>query len=152
WSEEIRRFRPELTASVYHGARRELEAGSDVTITSYALLRLDEEDLARVPWETLVLDEAQTIKNPDSQVAQAAYRMPARWRLTLWGTPVENRLDELWSQMHFLNRGLLGGRRDFQERYARPIADGIDGSAERLRERIRPFVLRRLKGDVAPEL
>lgn len=152
WSEEIRRFRPALTASVYHGARRELESGSDVTITSYALLRLDEEDLARVPWETLVLDEAQTIKNPDSQVAQAAYRMPARWRLTLSGTPVENRLDELWSQMHFLNRGLLGGRRDFQERYAKPVADGVDGSAERLRERIRPFVLRRLKGDVAPEL
>ena len=152
WSEEIRRFRPGLTASVYHGARRELESGSDVTITSYALLRLDEEDLARVPWDTLVLDEAQTIKNPDSQVAQAAYRMPARWKLTLSGTPVENRLDELWSQMHFLNRGLLGGRRDFQERYAKPIADGIDGSAGRLRERIRPFVLRRLKGDVAPEL
>jgi SNF2 family DNA or RNA helicase len=72
--------------------------------------------------------------------------------VTLSGTPVENRLDELWSQMHFLNRGLLGGRRDFQDRYARPIEDGVEGASARLRERIRPFVLRRLKEDVAPEL
>jgi len=152
WSDEIRRFRPGLSACVYHGAKRALDPAADVTITSYALLRLDEEVLGRGAWDTLVLDEAQTIKNPESQVAQAAYRMKAGWRVTLSGTPVENRLDELWSQMHFLNRGLLGGRRDFQERTAKPIADGIDGAAERLRERIRPFVLRRLKRDVAPEL
>jgi superfamily II DNA or RNA helicase len=152
WSDEIRRFRPGLTACVYHGPKRALDDAADVTITSYALLRLDEELLAKVSWDTLVLDEAQLIKNPESQVAQAAYRLRAGWRLTLSGTPVENRLDELWSQMHFLNRGLLGGRRDFQDRYARPVADGIEGSAARLRERIRPFVLRRLKQDVAPEL
>jgi len=152
WSDEIRRFRPGLTACVYHGAKRALDPAADVTITSYALLRLDEEVLAKTAWDTLVLDEAQTIKNPESQVAQAAYRMKAGWRVTLSGTPVENRLDELWSQMHFLNRGLLGGRRDFQERTAKPMADGIEGSASRLRERIRPFVLRRLKRDVAPEL
>jgi superfamily II DNA or RNA helicase len=152
WSDEIRRFRPGLTARVYHGARRELDPSADVTITSYALLRLDEEVLAKHAWDTLVLDEAQTIKNPESQVAQAACRLQAAWRVTLSGTPVENRLEELWSQMNFLNRGLLGGRRDFQDRYARPIAEGVDGAAERLRERIRPFVLRRLKQDVAPEL
>jgi superfamily II DNA or RNA helicase len=152
WSDEIRRFRPALRASVYHGAKRSLDADADVTITSYALLRIDEENLAKVPWDTLILDEAQTIKNPESQVAQAAFRMDARWRVTLSGTPVENRLDELWSQMHFLNRGLLGGRRDFQDRYVRPITDGTEGGAERLRRRIRPFVLRRLKQDVAPEL
>jgi SNF2 family DNA or RNA helicase len=152
WSDEIRRFRPGLTACVYHGAKRTLDPGADVTITSYALLRLDEAVLAASPWDTIVLDEAQLIKNPESQVAQAAFRLNARWRLTLSGTPVENRLDELWSQMHFLNRGLLGGRRDFQDRYAKPLADGVDGVAARLRERIRPFVLRRLKQDVAPEL
>ncbi len=152
WSDEIRRFRPGLTACVYHGPKRALDPQADVTITSYALLRLDEEILATVDWDTLVLDEAQLIKNPDSQVAQVAYRLKARWRMTLSGTPVENRLDELWSQMHFLNRGLLGGRRDFQDRYAKPVAEGVDGAAARLRERIRPFVLRRLKQDVAPEL
>jgi superfamily II DNA or RNA helicase len=152
WSDEIRRFRPGLTACVYHGPKRALDPKADVTITSYALLRLDEELLAKATWDTLVLDEAQLIKNPESQVAQVAYRLKAGWRLTLSGTPVENRLDELWSQMHFLNRGLLGGRRDFQDRYARPVADGVEGAAARLRERIRPFVLRRLKQDVAPEL
>ena len=152
WSDEMRRFRPALRACVYHGAKRALDPGADVTITSYALLRLDEALLSRDAWDTLVLDEAQSIKNPESQVAQAAFRMKAAWRVTLSGTPVENRLDELWSQMHFLNRGLLGGRRDFQDRYARPIAEGVAGSADRLRERIRPFVLRRLKQDVAPEL
>jgi SNF2 family DNA or RNA helicase len=152
WSDEIRRFRPGLTACVYHGPKRALDATADVTITSYALLRLDEDLLAKESWDTLVLDEAQMIKNPESQVAQAGFRLKAGWRLTLSGTPVENRLDELWSQMHFLNRGLLGGRADFQDRYAKPINDGIAGSAARLRERIRPFVLRRLKQDVAPEL
>jgi superfamily II DNA or RNA helicase len=152
WSDEIRRFRPRLTACIYHGPKRALDPSADVTITSYALLRLDEEILSRVAWDTLILDEAQMIKNPESQVAQAAYRLQSGWRVTLSGTPVENRLDELWSQMHFLNRGLLGGRRDFQDRYAKPIAEGVDGSAARLRERIRPFVLRRLKRDVAPEL
>ena len=152
WSDEIRRFRPGISACVYHGAKRALDPDADVTITSYALLRLDEGTLAARAWDTLVLDEAQTIKNPESQVAQAAYRLKAAWRVTLSGTPVENRLDELWSQMHLLNRGLLGGRRDFQERYARPVAEGVAGAAERLRARIRPFVLRRLKKDVAPEL
>ncbi len=152
WSDEIRRFRPALSIAVYHGTKRELDESADVTITSYALLRRDEEALAAISWDTLVLDEAQTIKNPESQVARAAARLSAGWRVALSGTPVENRLEELWSQMNVLNRGLLGGRRDFQDRYARPIADGVAGSAERLRERIRPFVLRRLKRDVAKEL
>ena len=152
WSDEIRRFRPALSTCVYHGPKRALDPEADVTITSYALLRLDDEILAKPTWDAIVLDEAQQIKNPESQVAHVAYRLKANWRVALSGTPVENRLDELWSQMHFLNRGLLGGRRDFQDRYARPVADGEPQSAARLRERIRPFVLRRLKQDVAPEL
>jgi superfamily II DNA or RNA helicase len=152
WSDEIRRFRPALRPCVYHGPRRALDPAADVTVTSYALLRLDEAILTDREWDTVVLDEAQLIKNPESQVAQAAFRLTAGWRVTLSGTPIENRLDELWSQMHFLNRGLLGGRRDFQDRYARPIADGVAAAAARLRERIRPFVLRRVKRDVAPEL
>jgi SNF2 family DNA or RNA helicase len=123
-----------------------------VTLTTYAILRLDVELLAGQRWGTVILDEAQAIKNPESQVAAAAFRLRAERRVTLTGTPVENRLDELWSQFHFLNRGFLGGRGDFHERYAAPIASGEPGSAERLRERIRPFVLRRLKREVAPEL
>jgi superfamily II DNA or RNA helicase len=152
WADEIRRFRPGLRAATYHGPRRALDPEADVTLTTYAILRLDAEALAEAAWDTVVLDEAQAIKNPDSQVARAAYELPASFRLALSGTPVENRLDELWSQLHFTNRGLLGGRGGFDERYARPIAAGEDGAAARLRKKIRPFVLRRLKKEVAPEL
>jgi superfamily II DNA or RNA helicase len=152
WAEEIRRFRPSLSHSVYHGPSRRLEQEADVTLTTYAILRLDADILTAERWDAVVLDEAQAIKNPDSQVAGAAYRLQAPFKLTLTGTPVENRLEELWSQFHFINRGLLGGRQDFDERYSRPIADGESGVAERLRDRIRPFILRRLKGEVAPEL
>jgi len=152
WQRETARFRPALRCHVYHGPRRALDPAADVTLTSYAILRLDAEALTAVDWDTVILDEAQAIKNPDSQISRAAYRLPGRFRVTLSGTPVENRLDELWSQFHFLNRGLLGSRRDFEDRYARPIAEGDPVVAERLRARIRPFLLRRLKADVAPEL
>ncbi|HET6344831.1 MAG TPA: SNF2-related protein, partial [Myxococcota bacterium] len=152
WADEAKRFRPHLRVVVYHGAGRRLEPDADITLTTYAILRLDADALSAQRWDTAVLDEAQTIKNPDSQVAQAAFRLRAAFRITLTGTPVENRLDELWSQFHFLNRGLLGGRQDFQDRYARPIAAAEPGVAARLRERIRPFMLRRLKREVAPEL
>ena len=152
WAAEIARFRPALRVSVFHGPQRTLDPQADVVLTTYAILRLDTALLAAQAWDTVVLDEAQAIKNPDSQVAQAAFQLPARFRVCLSGTPVENRLDELWSQLHFLNRGLLGGRKDFQERYAKAIADGLPGSAERLRARIKPFVLRRMKREVAPEL
>jgi SNF2 family DNA or RNA helicase len=152
WAAEIRRFRPALGAQLYHGPKRALDPGADVTLTTYAILRLDEGVLAGERWDTVVLDEAQAIKNPDSQVARAAFRLQAGFRLTLTGTPVENRLDELWSQLHFTNRGLLGGRGDFDERYARPIGEGRADVASRLRSRIRPVVLRRMKQEVAPEL
>ena len=152
WSDEISRFRPGLRTQLFHGAGRALDENADITLTSYALLRRDQKLLSTVSWDCVVLDEAQAIKNPDSQVARAAYALQARQRLALTGTPVENRLEELWSQLHFLNPGLLGGRSDFEERYAGPIGSGDDGAAVRLRQRIRPFVLRRRKAEVAPEL
>ena len=152
WSEEIARFRPGLRAAIYHGPDRELDPDADVTLTSYAILRLDADALTQIRWDTVILDEAQTIKNPDSQVARVAHRLAAAFRVTLSGTPVENRLEELWSQLHFTNPGLLGSREDFAERTARRVAEGDEQAAARLRERIRPFVLRRLKREVAPEL
>ncbi len=152
WEAEVKRFRPELKVATYHGPGRALDDSADLTLTTYALLRIDAAQLGQKRWETVVLDEAQAIKNPDSQVARAAYGLEARFRLALSGTPLENRLEELWSVMHWANPGLLGGRRDFDERYARPISEGRADSAERLRRRIRPFVLRRLKRDVAQEL
>jgi superfamily II DNA or RNA helicase len=152
WQAELARFRPALKVALYHGVGRALDPAADVTLTSYAILRLDGARLAAQQWRTVVLDEAQAIKNPDSQTARAAYALPAAFRLALTGTPVENRLEELWSLMHFANRGLLGGRAEFTERHARPIADGQPGAAAALRQRVRPFLLRRLKQDVAPEL
>jgi len=152
WAEEIARFRPALRVCVFHGAARRLDREADVTLTSYAILRLEAERLGAEDWACAVLDEAQAIKNPDSQVARAAHALRAAWRVSVTGTPVENRLDELWSQLHFANPGLLGTRASFAERWARPIAAGEPGAAEALRRRIRPFVLRRHKRDVAPEL
>jgi superfamily II DNA or RNA helicase len=152
WAEEIARFRPGLRVTRYHGPERRLDPEADLTLTTYAILRLDAEALGAVAWDTVVLDEAQAIKNPDSQVARAAHALRAGFPVALSGTPVENRLDELWSQLHFTNRGLLGTRRDFEERTARPIASGSAEAAARLRARIAPFVLRRTKAEVAPEL
>jgi superfamily II DNA or RNA helicase len=152
WADEARRFRPGLRVSVYHGPARVLDETADITITTYALLRIDATRLAARTWRTVFLDEAQAIKNPDSQVARAAFALPAELRVAISGTPVENRLDELWSLMRFTNPGLLGGRTDFDARTARAIAAGDGAAAERLRARIRPFILRRLKRDVAPEL
>jgi superfamily II DNA or RNA helicase len=162
WQNELQRFRPGLRVCAYHGPGRKLDPEADVVLTSYALLRLDSERLAAAAggeagkparrWDVVVLDEAQAIKNPDSQVARAAFALEAETRLCLTGTPIENRLEELWSLVHFTNRGLLGGRRAFEDRYARPIGDGVAGAAAGLRKKIKPFVLRRQKSEVAPDL
>jgi len=152
WKAELARFRPGLRVNVYHGPARVFDDSADVTLTTYAILRIDSEELSRRKFDAAVVDEAQAIKNPDSQVARAAYALNADFRLAMTGTPVENRLDELWSLMHFANRGLLGGRREFDADVARPVADGMPGAAQSLRQRIRPFVLRRRKVEVAPEL
>jgi superfamily II DNA or RNA helicase len=152
WQAELAKFRPTLKVCTYHGAARRLDAKADVVLTTYALLRLDRETLAATHWDTVVLDEAQAIKNPDSQVARAAHELRADFRVALTGTPIENRLDDLWSQLHFTNPGLLGGRSEFVSQFAKPIAAGDATRAAALRERTRPFVLRRLKRDVAKEL
>lgn len=151
WLAELARFRPALTVNTYHGPSRAL-TDADVTVTTYAILRLDQSMLSAREWDTVVLDEAQAIKNPESQAARAAFSLKAGVRLALSGTPVENRLDELWSLMHFTNQGLLGGRRDFDETLARPISEGRADASLELRRRLKPFVLRRLKRDVATDL
>jgi SNF2 family DNA or RNA helicase len=151
WAAELHRFRPSLRVSTYHGPGRALD-DADVTLTTYAILRMDEAALSELSWSTVVLDEAQAIKNPDSQAARAAFGLKAPLRLALTGTPVENRLEELWSLMHFANPGLLLGRKDFERRWGSGVQEGRPEAISALRKRIRPFVLRRLKKDVAPEL
>jgi hypothetical protein len=152
WVDEIRRFRPGLRTAIYEGPKRKVDPAADVTLMTYAVLRLDAELLATHEWDIAVLDEGQAIKNLGSQTARAAFDLRAKFRVMLSGTPVENRLEELWSGMHFANPGLLGGVSDFQERYANPIASGNPEAAARLRARIRPFLLRRTKREVLPEL
>jgi superfamily II DNA or RNA helicase len=152
WVDEIRRFRPALRTSIYEGPKRQLDPDADVTLMTYAVLRLDAERLAQETWDVAVLDEGQAIKNLGSQTARAAFDLRARFRVLLSGTPVENRLEELWSAMHFANPGLLGGAGDFQDRYSGPIAAGNADAATRLRAKIRPFVLRRTKREVLPDL
>jgi superfamily II DNA or RNA helicase len=152
WIDEIRRFRPGLRTSVYHGLKRELTEDADVTLTTYATLRSDTSELTARRWDIVVLDEAQAIKNAESQTARAAFQLPGAFRVALSGTPVENRLEELWSVMNFANPGLLGKKSSFSERYVAPIAVGAADAGERLRSKIRPFVLRRMKRDVVPEL
>lgn len=151
WKAELARFRPSMTVNAYHGPSRQLN-DADVTITTYALLRLDAEALAAKKWRVVVLDEAQAIKNPDSQATRAAYRLKADLKLAVTGTPLENRLEELWSLMHFTNPGLLGGRREFNEKYGERIESGSTEATQALRKKLAPFILRRLKRDVAPEL
>lgn len=151
WELEANRFTPSLSVCLYHGPNRRL-TDADITLTSYALLRLDLEALQARSWSYVVLDEAQAIKNPQSQTARAAVALRARHRLALSGTPVENRLDELWSLFRFLMPGFLGSRTGFRDQFSRPIEEGDAGARQRLRRRIKPYVLRRLKRQVAADL
>jgi SNF2 family DNA or RNA helicase len=154
WQRELARFAPDLAVLAYHGAARrqvnlvEQAAQHDIVISSYALLHRDEKHLAEVEWGDVILDEAQNIKNPTTKQAQAARKLSAQWRAALTGTPVENRLAELWSIFQFLNPGYLGSQKDFQERFARPIERASDPAATgRLKSLVGPFILRRVKTD-----
>ncbi|MEO1270480.1 MAG: DEAD/DEAH box helicase, partial [Myxococcota bacterium] len=155
WAAEAKRFVPGLNVHVHHGHNRRdtVPPDTDVIITSYALLRLELERFAQTRYRYVVLDEAQHIKNARSQVARAARLLRANHRLALTGTPLENNLHDLWSLFQFVMPGFFGSEASFRRRYARPIqADGDMEALRRLKARLRPFVLRRLKSDVALEL
>ena len=151
WEKETNRFAPRLSVNIYHGATRTLD-DSDVTLTSYALLRRDLDILRKRPWSYIVLDEAQAIKNSKSKTARAAFALPADHRMCLTGTPVENRLEELWSLLRFLMPGLLGSESSFKDRFSKPIEVGDRRARAALRARVRPYILRRMKQQVASEL
>lgn len=156
WEAEARRFAPGLRVVRYEGLDRKelLEefSGAHLVLTSYSILRRDARELGALRWNYAILDEAQAIKNAATQTARSARKLKARRRLVLTGTPLENHLGELWSQFQFLLPGLLGSERRFGEKYARPAAQGDVFAREELRRRVRPFLLRRLKGEVASEL
>ncbi|MEO0326775.1 MAG: DEAD/DEAH box helicase, partial [Myxococcota bacterium] len=157
WMAEAARFTPSLKTRAYRGPKREamladLSPG-DVLVTSYDVLARDGERLAGIPLGTLVLDEAQAVKNVRTRRAQAAAGLQAGYRVALTGTPLENHLGELYSLYRIVAPGLLGSWPSFRQRYALPIErDGDDATRARLAARLRPFLLRRTKDAVAPEL
>ena len=157
WGAEAAKWTPELRVLALDGPHRSDDfhkiEKSDLVITSYPLLRRDVESYQGLPFSAVILDEAQHIKNPDSQNAQAATLLKARHRFVLTGTPVENSVRDIWSLMNFLMPGYLGTRSDFRERYESAIQNHSGGpEQQRLTRRIRPFLLRRTKQDVAKEI
>ncbi|MBL8763590.1 MAG: DEAD/DEAH box helicase [Phycisphaerae bacterium] len=155
WVRESQRFAPELRTLVHHGPERmsgdallAAASASDLVVTTYALVHRDRESLGRIGWGRIALDEAQNIKNPAAKQAQAVRALNAPRRVALTGTPIENRLSELWSIMDFLNTGFLGSATDFRRRLAVPIERYHDQNRSRqLRSMVQPFILRRLKSD-----
>ncbi len=155
WAREAARFAPDLRVMVHQGNERlkgepfqEAVAAHDMVVTSYALLRRDQKAFIELPWDCVVLDEAQNIKNVAAQVTQVVRKLQVGHRIALTGTPVENRLSELWSIMEFLNPGYLGPLARFKRDLATPIERYEDPKAtRRLRGLIQPFLLRRLKTD-----
>ncbi|MCB1212300.1 MAG: DEAD/DEAH box helicase, partial [Verrucomicrobiales bacterium] len=155
WQREAHRFAPDLTVLVHHGPERltgdsfaQSASTSDLVITTYALVNRDLETLEKVGWRRAVLDEAQNIKNPSAKQTRAVRALAPERRVALTGTPLENRLSELWSIMEFCNPGFLGTLTEFKRAFALPIERHNDRQrATRLRNLVRPFILRRLKTD-----
>ncbi|MGZ8686848.1 MAG: DEAD/DEAH box helicase, partial [Gaiellaceae bacterium] len=158
WAKEIARFAPSLRVHVHHGGDRleglpltDMAGRSDIVVTSYDIATRDADVLATVAWDRLLLDEAQDVKNPLTKRARALRRLPARRRLAMTGTPIENRLGDLWALMDIVNPGLLGSRERFERVFARPIEAHHDERAlEQLKALVQPFILRRPKN--APEV
>jgi SNF2 family DNA or RNA helicase len=155
WQKEVKKFAPTLKVLEYHGDKRpkgkaftEAVNTHDIVITSYSLIHRDIKLLKAVAWQIIVLDEAQNVKNSDAKQSQAVRQLETTFRIALTGTPVENRLQELWSILDFLNPGYLGNKQFFQRRFAMPIEKyGDTASLNQLRSLVQPFILRRLKSD-----
>ena len=157
WQSEAAKFTPDLRVLAYTGTYRDKNpdrfADYDVVLTSYGIVRLDTEMLASYQFDYVILDESQAIKNPSSTTSQAVRQLRSRHRLILTGTPVENSTMDLWSQMSFINPGLLGTQAFFRKEFLKPIEKNQDeGRTRRLHALIKPFILRRHKSQVAKEL
>ena len=156
WQQEATTFTPHLRPLLFGRGDREqmlaeLTAG-DILICSYGLMQSEIERLQEIPFQMIVLDEAQAIKNAATKRFKAAMKLQGDFRVATTGTPIENHLGELWSLFAFINPGLLGGKKRFNERFANPIKQGDKGALEQLRKLIQPFILRRRKSQVLKEL
>lgn len=160
WQKELQRFAPDLKVHLHYGSIRakgddfpQSVQQADLVLTSYTLAHLDNDELASVHWNTICLDEAQNIKNVHTKQAQSIRRLVGHHRIALTGTPIENRLTELWSIFDFLNPGYLGSLRTFQHRFVIPIEKSNDSqSIEDVQRLVRPFLLRRVKTDPSIQL
>lgn len=156
WEREAAKFVPQLSRLTIYGTRRENMFkqinGSNLVLTTYALLRRDLEELEKHEFNTIILDEAQNIKNPNTITARSVRHIKADMRLCLSGTPIENNLFELWSLFEFLMPGFLGAQHAFKRGVVKPIKEGDDETLAFLRTRVRPFILRRTKSEVAKDL
>ena len=148
WEREFETFAPGLDVHTYHGFNREFTTDCDVVLTTYAILRIDIEEFKKHNWDLIVIDEAQNIKNPSTSQTQAVKSIKADMKIAMTGTPVENRLSELWSIFDFINKGYLGSISDFGKNYSIPIERFKETQrAQKLQKAISPFMLRRLKTD-----
>lgn len=158
WVAEAEKFTPELKTVAIEGPNRERvlaeNTDADIFVTSYALLRRDEQIWGERDFDVVVLDEAQHIKNPDAQVSKAAHRLKGTYRFALTGTPLENSVRDLWSIAQFALPRYLGHRQDFAERFEKPLSSSEPSASvrDRLSRRLRPVLLRRLKSEVAKDL
>jgi SNF2 family DNA or RNA helicase len=157
WELEAKKFAPDLKILVYSGTQRNKDPwkfrGYDVVLTSYGIVRMDIDQLSEFYFNYIILDESQAIKNPSSNIATAVNKLKSKRRLILTGTPVENGTMDLWSQMNFVNPGLLGNQLTFKKQFLQPIEKQHDREkASRLHAMIKPFILRRLKSQVAKDL
>ncbi|SKA77299.1 Superfamily II DNA or RNA helicase, SNF2 family [Paucidesulfovibrio gracilis DSM 16080] len=156
WEREAQKFVPGLTRLTIYGAKRDDLFGkikdSHLIITTYALLRRDLEELLKYKYASVILDEAQNIKNPNTITARSVRKLESDMKLCLSGTPIENNLFELWSLFEFLMPGFLGSQHSFQRGIVKPIKDGHEETLEYLRTRVKPFILRRTKSEVAKDL
>ncbi len=148
WERELETFAPSLKSFIYHGFNREFSTDCDVILTTYAILRIDLEEFKKENWDILIIDEAQNIKNSSTSQTQAVKAIKAGMKIAMTGTPVENRLSELWSIFDFINKGYLGSITDFSKNYSMPIEKFKETArAQKLKQAISPFMLRRLKTD-----
>jgi SNF2 family DNA or RNA helicase len=157
WENEIKRFVPEMKVYSYKGNQRKKSTtwfeNFDIILSSYHTIRQDIELISSFPFHYIILDESQVIKNPASMLYRAMIRLQSEYKLVLTGTPVENSLTDLWTQLNFVNPGLLGDLSFFRREFAKPIEQlGDDEKEVKLRKIIKPFILRRTKEMVAPDL
>ncbi|WP_134703515.1 DEAD/DEAH box helicase [Ammoniphilus sp. YIM 78166] len=160
WQKELKRFAPSLKVYAHYGSRRkkgeefqQALAGVDVVLSTYTLTHLDQEELQSIEWNAIGLDEAQNIKNAYTKQAMATRQLNSHHRIAMTGTPIENRLTELWSIFDFINPGYLGSLREFTQRFVSPIEKEQNTSLiEQVQRMVRPFLLRRVKTDPAIEL